>query len=322
MGNTEARLSGEAAASAYIRLRPLCCHVLRGLTPLSPCVVRAHSGWRCACSHQGMERSHSGIRRLVCRACALTLVCGCLAVTACAGSQKGKVVEKTLDTMSEKQRRGTFDTMAAVLDRNPEMVDELYAVTREHPQMFVRFLANSSRDLKEPELARTTASLLVANPESLQEVMRATLQLAQKDPEARTALAEVMAEQRTVVADILTDHPDAMRETMNATLRATEQKPGAREALLASMRASSDRVAGTEDRRAADGLHAAGRSRSRGAARDLRRAPRLISCAAPARRGGWAAPPSPRSRRAGSGGTAPTACRTRAPASRPPRAAS
>jgi hypothetical protein len=191
-----------------------------------------------------MERSHSGIRRLVCRACALTLVCGCLAVTACAGSQKGKVVEKTLDTMSEKQRRGTFDTMAAVLDRNPEMVDELYAVTREHPQMFVRFLANSSRDLKEPELARTTASLLVANPESLQEVMRATLQLAQKDPVARTALAEVMAEQRTVVADILTDHPDAMRETMNATLRATEQKPGAREALLASMRASSDRVAG------------------------------------------------------------------------------
>jgi hypothetical protein len=187
-----------------------------------------------------MEHGHEGFGRAV----RLTaLICGFLAVTACAGSQKGKVVEATLDTMSEKQRRGTFDTMAAVLDRNPKMVDELYAVTREHPQMFVRFLANSSRDLKEPELARTTASLLVANPESLAEVMRSTLELAADDPEARKALAEVMAEERFIVADILTDHPKVMQETMNATLRATEQKPGAREALLASMRTSSERVA-------------------------------------------------------------------------------
>jgi glutamate synthase domain-containing protein 1 len=187
-----------------------------------------------------MNRGHEGFRRAV-RVTAL--ICGILAVTACAGSQKGKVVEKTLDTMSEQQRRGTFDTMAAVLDRNPEMVDELYAVSREHPQMFVRFLANSARDLKEPELARTTASLLVANPESLAEVMRSTLELAADDPQARAALAKVMAEERVIVADILTDHPQVMQETMNATLRATEHKPAAREALLASMRTSSERVA-------------------------------------------------------------------------------
>lgn len=165
----------------------------------------------------GMQHGHSPFRRAVALA---ALTWGILAATACAGPQKGKVVEKTLETMSAEQRRGAFDTTAAVLDRNPEMVDEFYEVAREHPEMFHRFLANSARDLKERELARETAELLVENPESLEQVMLVTLALAEHDPEARAVLARVMIVQRDIVADILADNPRALGKTTGATLRA------------------------------------------------------------------------------------------------------
>jgi hypothetical protein len=164
-----------------------------------------------------MQHGHSPFRRAVALA---ALTWGILAATACAGQQKGKVVEKTLDTMSEEQRRSAFDTMAAVLDRNPELVDEFYLVAREHPEMFHRFLANSARDLKEPALARETAVLLVANPASLEQVMHQTMVLAGKDPEGRAVLARVIVAEREIVADILADNPRALGKTTGATLRA------------------------------------------------------------------------------------------------------
>jgi len=78
---------------------------------------------------------------------------------ACAPSSG--VVRGGLETMSREERLKTFESTARALDGKPEFVDELYAVARRHPPMFNRILANTTRDLAEPELAHETMVLLL-----------------------------------------------------------------------------------------------------------------------------------------------------------------
>jgi hypothetical protein len=145
--------------------------------------------------------------------------------------------------MGESERQSVFEATVKALDARPAIVDEFYAVTRRHPATFDRILANAARDLAEPDLARTTGALLCRHPRSLEQVLVATLDQCQDQPEARAAIARAMEERQLLVARILTDSPSALRATMNRNIDQLQRKPQSQEALLRSMRESSDELA-------------------------------------------------------------------------------
>jgi hypothetical protein len=164
-------------------------------------------------------------------------------MVACSSTTGGKAVRKTLDTMDESQRESVFEATSKALDSRPELVDELYAVTRRHPVTFNRFLANAARDLADPELARTTGELLSRHPKSLEQVLLATLDQSQDKPDSRAAIARAMQKRQVLVASIQTDSPSAVHAVMNRTIQQLPSKPGSQEALLRSMRESADQIA-------------------------------------------------------------------------------
>jgi hypothetical protein len=152
-------------------------------------------------------------------------------------------VREALDAMSPEQRTELLDATTAALDQRPRYVDELYAVARQHPRTFDRFLANAAQDLHHRELALRMAGMLVQEPESLEQVMIATLQVVQRHPQARAAVIRAMVRQRDIVADLLTDRPDALVAVMNATMPQVREKPDARRGLRTSLEQSSKSVA-------------------------------------------------------------------------------
>lgn len=164
-----------------------------------------------------------------------------LLVAACATAQKKAAIEAAAD-VSDTQRRDSFEATARVLDENPEYVDEFYAIVRKHPKTLSRFFADVTPDLDQQPLAETQAKLLAAHPRSLEVVVRETLDAAKDKPKARAALARVMEQRATVVADILTDNPTTVTVTMNATVAAIEAKPVAQPGFHGAMKASAPRV--------------------------------------------------------------------------------
>jgi hypothetical protein len=153
-------------------------------------------------------------------------------VTACGSTQKQQVIDKTLDTMSAEQRRGTFEDMAKVLDGHPDWVDEFYAVARPHPLLMQRFLTNATRDLQDPKLAAVTADLLARSPPSLEQVLVQTVDKVQSDRKARAAMNRAVAARAESMADILTDSGPTMDAVLAALVAVAAKKPEARDKLL------------------------------------------------------------------------------------------
>src|SRR5437016_785322 len=98
----------------------------------------------------------SGARYIVTMTARCFALLVCLQGAACTASAKQKAIDTTLETMSAEQRRGAFQDMSVVLDRHPDWVDEFYSVARTHPALIKQFLTDATKDLKNPELARTT----------------------------------------------------------------------------------------------------------------------------------------------------------------------
>ena len=164
------------------------------------------------------------------------LFCGACGV----GAEKSAI-----DAALEKPalRAQTFEATMRALDQHPDWVDELYRVARRHPPTMNRFVANDTRDLREKDLARTTAADLAENPASLERIFIETIDASHGHPEARAAIARAVAARHEALSAIVTDFPPALRETMNASVDDAAKKQPAREALLQSMRERSPEIA-------------------------------------------------------------------------------
>jgi recombinational DNA repair protein (RecF pathway) len=115
-----------------------------------------------------------------------------LAFTACgcATSTKAALIEKGV--ADDRRRQEIFEATLEVLDRNPQYVDEFFAMTRKHHATLERFTVDETRALKDPKLARLNATYLRDQPEALQEVMEQILAHAEDRPGAQKALADAM----------------------------------------------------------------------------------------------------------------------------------
>ncbi|HEY8077828.1 MAG TPA: hypothetical protein VIF62_27065 [Labilithrix sp.] len=173
---------------------------------------------------------------------------GAVDLAACTTGQKKDVAKTAFDAMSVSERRDAIEATVRVTDEKPEIVDELYAAARRHPKTLDRFLANTARDLHDPALAKPTAELLVANPDSLEEMFVLTPDLALHSREARAAMDRAMARRAGELDDILTDDPTATARVTGALLELVEKKPAARKSLLAAMRANRKAIVALVER--------------------------------------------------------------------------
>lgn len=169
------------------------------------------------------------------------MVAAAMAV-ACGVGTKQEVAKTTLTSMSDSERRETFEATARVLDEHPELVDELYAVTKRHDATMRRFLANTSRDLRDPGLATATAELLAQHPDSVEQTMVRTTDSVAKNEASRHAMSRAIASRADETVDILTDDPDALSRVLTASLETLEKKPKARSAALVAVRKNRGRI--------------------------------------------------------------------------------
>jgi hypothetical protein len=172
--------------------------------------------------------------------CAMSMAC--LASAACGASAKQQVIDKTLETMSAEQRRSTFQDMSAVLDRHPDWVDEFYSVARTHPALMKQFLTDAAKDLKNPELARTTGELLAHEPASLEQVLVSTVDASRSNGEARAAIDRAVAKRAEPMSDIMTDSPATMEAVLRGLLTVAANKPAAKENLRRAVDKESPRM--------------------------------------------------------------------------------
>jgi hypothetical protein len=163
------------------------------------------------------------------------------AVAACgSGTQKSLI---TTAVAGDGERATAFEATARVLDEHPEWVDEFYRVARRHPGLLRRFLANTARDLREPELARETGELLADNPASLEQTLTSTLDAAKPLPPAHAGIDSAIVARAGTMAGVIADAPGAVTAITDATVAAVEHRPAAKRAFLASLRSNSPRLA-------------------------------------------------------------------------------
>lgn len=161
---------------------------------------------------------------------------------ACGVGTKQQVAKTTLTSMSDEERLESFEATARVLDEHPELVDELYAVTKRHDATMRRFLANSTRDMREPGLATVTAELLAQHPDSVEQMMVRTTDAVAQVPESRKAMSRAIASRAEATVDILTDDPQAMSRVLTASIQTLEKKPKAKTATLVAVRSNRGRI--------------------------------------------------------------------------------
>jgi hypothetical protein len=188
--------------------------------------------------HEGLRWESSGVDKKH-RACAAVVVA--VAVSGCGVSAQKNAVEMAIS--SDKERAEAFEATARVLDEHPEYVDQFYEVALRHPALLNRFLADTTRDLRDPWLARATARLLTLHPESLQTTLRETLDASRDKPPARAAVGRAVVERHKELAEIVTDDRAAVFQSMVAVVAAVGAKPGARAGFLDAMRASARPIA-------------------------------------------------------------------------------
>ena len=100
----------------------------------------------------------------------------CLAsAIACGTAGKEGLAKTALDTMPKSERHDTFEATARVLDDRPELVDELYAISKNHPKMLDRFVADASNDLSDKEFAKLATAHLAEHPDAVEMLMKVSV---------------------------------------------------------------------------------------------------------------------------------------------------
>jgi hypothetical protein len=163
-----------------------------------------------------------------------------LAAVGCATSSKAKLLEKAYQ--NPERRRELFEANLEVLDRNPEYVDQFFALARQHPPTLERFVENQSAQLDhDPALAAMTAKHLRRHPKGLEVTMAQTLDAAERDGAARRAIANAVRSRAPIATDIIVEEPDALAALGKAMAKKAKDDPQAREHLKTAL---SDAVSG------------------------------------------------------------------------------
>lgn len=156
------------------------------------------------------------------------------ATAACGTEAKKDIAKSAIDTMPDDQRRQTFEATARMLDENPELVDELYAIVRTHKPTMQRFIWNAAGDLREPWLADSAAKAIAEHPEAIEQVLVSSIDAISESPQARKAMTRGMTKRADKAVDILTDDRSSLAQLTEASIRVLRQKPQARANVLAA----------------------------------------------------------------------------------------
>ena len=154
---------------------------------------------------------------------------------ACGIEGKKEVAKTALDAMDEKGRADTFEGTLRVLDDHPDYIDQIYELTKKHPKVLDRIVADASVDLKDKPFAELAARHIVENPESLETVLVVTLPIIAKAPKARAAVNRALVVDAEVATDIATDDSATLSRLIEAALPTLEKKPSARKNVLAAV---------------------------------------------------------------------------------------
>ncbi|MBI2390530.1 MAG: hypothetical protein HYV09_13150 [Deltaproteobacteria bacterium] len=165
-----------------------------------------------------------------------------LIAAACGTAQKKHLIEAGAEA-SDTQRRSAFEATARMLDEHPEYVDEFYAIARNHPRTFDRFLEGATKDLHDEELAKKQAAMLAEHPASLEQVMVQTLRAAADKKEARLAIARALEKTAPIAADIQADRKATTVAVTSAAIAVAAKRPSAAEGFHLAMRGSAPKVA-------------------------------------------------------------------------------
>ncbi len=157
------------------------------------------------------------------------------AAAGCGVQQKKSVAKAAVNSMSPEQRRESFEATARLLDEQPQTVDELYAVLRNHRSTMDRVLLNATTDLDEKWMAKITAHYLAQQPAAVNEVLMSTIDEVHKDPKARASMDVAISNRAEKTVDILTDDAETLGRVIHAVLVIVDKKPAARKNLLAAL---------------------------------------------------------------------------------------
>jgi len=131
-----------------------------------------------------------------------------LCLAGCSAATQSTIIEKGV--ASPKERHRAFEAVLVLLDRNPDYVDEFFALARKHHATLERFTVNQARALADPKLARLTAMYLRDQPDSLRQVVEQLLEHSEHRPAAQKAFADAL---ETAL------HDPQMRTTLKESLK-------------------------------------------------------------------------------------------------------
>jgi len=115
---------------------------------------------------------------------------GGVALAGCSAATQSVVIEKGMRSDTERHR--AFEAVLQMLDRNPDYVDEFFALARKHPAALERFTVDETRALADPKLARLMAMYLRDQPASVREIVTQLIEHIDQRPEAQKALADAI----------------------------------------------------------------------------------------------------------------------------------
>lgn len=142
-----------------------------------------------------------------------------------------------------KLRRESLEATLRVTDEHPEYVDDLFALTLQHPKTLDRFLSDAATHLHEEELSRMTAKRLAEHPDSLRQVMIASLDASSDKPASLDGISQAMQERPQLAAIALVQRDEAVRAVMRALMQEVLKNQKARAAFLAAIRENSGAMA-------------------------------------------------------------------------------
>jgi len=172
---------------------------------------------------------------------ALVLVACSMAVSVmggCTVAQKKSVAKVAVNNMSAEDRRESFEATARLLDENPGLGDEAYAVMKKHPKAMAHLIDIAAKDLENPEIAKFTASVIVKQPGGLQAGLEAIVDASMNEPPARAAINRGAAAKATQMVEIVSDDPQAMAKMVGGGMKVIATKPKAKVNALIAVHAN------------------------------------------------------------------------------------
>lgn len=143
-----------------------------------------------------------------------------------------------------KLRRESLEATLRVLDAHPEYVDDMFALTLQHPKTLNRFLQDTAAHLSDDAFARYTARRLADHPDGLRMILIATLDEVSDEQAPLQAVSQAIKERPQVAALAMIQREDTVRLTMRALMQEVEKNAAARRFFLLAVQDNSVPMAG------------------------------------------------------------------------------